>query len=925
MFRPQKEITGQRLYPSSEDPGHSDLNNQAISPSRAVILVTSITGWLILVLSVLVIYGWHTNNARLVQIHAAFAPMQYNTALAFLFSGVTLLGIVRRWSIPILVGSSLSFVIGLFTGLQYLFGWNLGIDELLMKHSITVATSNPGRMAPSTSVCFMLTGAALWAMHPDWWRPRNSILTGILGSLLMALSLVAIIGYISDIKPAYAWGKYTHMAIHTAAGFLLIAVTILVNAWHGGREQGQIAPRWFPAIAGLLVFAISITMWQTLESRDRQVINDELETRSSLLRNDMRSYLSGHIQILSLLADQWKTAGRPASAIWHETVSGLIAHYPSFQAIVWADTKYHVRWIVPLKGNEAAQNQNLAADPARLSAMMKARAGKIRTITDTVTLPERGNGFMVFAPVFVKSEFDGFIVGVFQINKMFNEILSRTLETGLTVRVSDDGGQIYGPSLSEPATGRPFHDSSFNHHGISWHLRVMPDPGWLKMHNTWLPEVILAGGFSAALLLALSLHFALIARERESALREAQKAYRAMVDHGQGLMCVHGMDGVVLSANPASAYSLGLPVEKIIGRNLREFLAYDFRNRFDAYLAEIKRSGNAEGIMRVVNSLGEERVWAYRNAVREQSGQDPVIVGHAHDITERQHAVDELREVAKALHEAAEGITRVNRHGLIISVNKSQAAMLGYIPEEMTGMSWLETVHPDDLDKLKHAQEKMEMEGKTEIELRAWRKDHTVLHQHIVMVNIGERGDRGNGCYCFSKNITDRKAFEAELRSMSFLDDLTGLYNRRGFLELSGQQYRLARRNKKKMLLLFIDLDGMKQINDRFGHVEGDKALVQTTEILRKTFRDSDIIARLGGDEFAILAIDTDESGAGIVLERLQNNISSYNLLPGKPYTLSMSVGTVSIDPLSAISLEELIIQADQVMYQNKKKKKLAK
>ncbi len=109
----------------------------------------------------------------------------------------------------------------------------------------------------------------------------------------------------------------------------------------------------------------------------------------------------------------------------------------------------------------------------------------------------------------------------------------------------------------------------------------------------------------------------------------------------------------------------------------------------------------------------------------------------------------------------------------------------------------------------------------------------------------------------------ERHRMAEELRNLSLTDELTGLHNRRGFITLSQQQIRQAKRTKKEMLLLFVDLDGLKKINDGFGHSEGDRALFAVAALLRETFRDSDIVARIGGDEFAVLAMET-ENGGGI-------------------------------------------------------------
>jgi diguanylate cyclase (GGDEF)-like protein len=156
---------------------------------------------------------------------------------------------------------------------------------------------------------------------------------------------------------------------------------------------------------------------------------------------------------------------------------------------------------------------------------------------------------------------------------------------------------------------------------------------------------------------------------------------------------------------------------------------------------------------------------------------------------------------------------------------------------------------------------------------------------------------------------------------MSIIDDLTGLYNRRGFLTLAQQQMKLTERTKKGMLLFFVDLDKMKQINDTLGHQEGDKALVEIATTLKEVFRESDIIGRMGGDEFAILAIDTTNETREVLMKRLHNYLDDYNRPEGRSYTLSLSIGIAPYDPEKPFSLDELMAQADMLMYEEKRNK----
>lgn len=165
-----------------------------------------------------------------------------------------------------------------------------------------------------------------------------------------------------------------------------------------------------------------------------------------------------------------------------------------------------------------------------------------------------------------------------------------------------------------------------------------------------------------------------------------------------------------------------------------------------------------------------------------------------------------------------------------------------------------------------------------------------------------------------------RHKMQTALQGLSLLDDLTGIYNRRGFMNLADQHLKLAMRTKKELVLIIADLDGLKRINDAFGHQEGDLALIKAGQLLRSTFRESDIVARIGGDEFAVLAIDVMD-GDDEIIRRLQDHIKDFNLRRNRRCPLFFSFGAARFDPRRPYSLEDIMSKADEALYQNKRSK----
>ncbi len=172
------------------------------------------------------------------------------------------------------------------------------------------------------------------------------------------------------------------------------------------------------------------------------------------------------------------------------------------------------------------------------------------------------------------------------------------------------------------------------------------------------------------------------------------------------------------------------------------------------------------------------------------------------------------------------------------------------------------------------------------------------------------------------RNSVERHRLLNDALRGSQTDELTGLYNRRGFAAMAKPLLKAADRLGASVVLLYLDLDGLKQINDSLGHKVGDRAIQETAEVLRDAFRDSDVLARLGGDEFAVLAVGAADSHCELLQQRLDKLVDERNACGDRQYSLSLSIGAVEIDLKSTEPLDALLKTADQRMYGQKRAKK---
>ncbi len=439
---------------------------------------------------------------------------------------------------------------------------------------------------------------------------------------------------------------------------------------------------------------------------------------------------------------------------------------------------------------------------------------------------------------------------------------------------------------------------------------------------------------------------ALQRKRAEEALRESEERYRSLFEGVPVGLYRTTPEGRILDGNPALVQMLGCPDrETLLAANVADaFMDPEERRQWQAL---IERRGSLRDFETRIRRYDGTIIWVEDSAqvVRDADGQVLYYEGSLKDITERVQAEEELRRYRDHLEELVEertgelkkanqqlereitervqaeealqesealyrtlieknsdGIIVVDRDGTVRFVNPAAEALFGRQAEELLSGPFGSPV----------------VAGET-TELDIMRSDGETATAEMRVVETMWEGKRA---YLASlRDITELVRLREKLRAMAFLDALTGVYNRRGFFNLAHQQLRIAERAQREMLLLVADLDGLKGINDTLGHHEGDEALIETTQVLQETFRESDVVARIGGDEFAVLAIEASGTSAAILTHRLRENLEAHNAQQNHSYRLSLSFGVARYDPESPCSIEELMRSADTRMYEHKRAK----
>jgi diguanylate cyclase (GGDEF)-like protein/PAS domain S-box-containing protein len=266
------------------------------------------------------------------------------------------------------------------------------------------------------------------------------------------------------------------------------------------------------------------------------------------------------------------------------------------------------------------------------------------------------------------------------------------------------------------------------------------------------------------------------------------------------------------------------------------------------------------------------------------------------------------------------GMGLVTPQGRWREVNEALCNLFGYTRDEMVERALFELTHP-----VAASNDRIPLDPMS-VHVGRYQMDRRCIHRSgrefwVQLSASPVAGEGGEPIYYIvqMQDLTTRKSEEERLRTLSLEDELTGLYNRRAFLAMAGEQFKLARRQDRALVLLFADIDRMKWINDTFGHLEGDRAIRRVASVLKNTFRESDLVARMGGDEFAILAADVPENDLSILIQRLTEQIERVNSDDAKhAYPLSISLGSALFDAAGTTSIEEMIALADARMYMEK-------
>ena len=403
-------------------------------------------------------------------------------------------------------------------------------------------------------------------------------------------------------------------------------------------------------------------------------------------------------------------------------------------------------------------------------------------------------------------------------------------------------------------------------------------------------------------------------REVLTQLTQSEERFRCLFDQAPLGYQSLDLDGYFLAVNQQWLDTLGYTRDEVIGKWFGDFLSPTYQEAFIERFPIFKQQGQIHNEFELLHKNGNTVSIAFEGRIGyAQDGKFQQTHCILQDITRQKQSEKELQaseeKYSKYIENAPNAVCVVNEYGQYIEVNEAATAITGYDRETLLKMSIADLTGEDTLKTAMQGFEKLKITGKMSEELTFIHKDGSIRWWTVDAVIIGNHRYIG-----FSSDITEKKSAEENLRYLSYHDSLTGLYNRRYFEEA------LKRFDTSGSLPLSIfmgDINGVKLVNDAFGHAEGDKLIIACADIIRSCCRNEDIFARIGGDEFGILMPNTDVATALMILDQIHAAIVSFTTLSHEKYTHSISLGFATKQAMDE-DVGQIIKIAEEYMYQRK-------
>ena len=730
----------------------------------------------------------------------------------------------------------------------------------------------------------------------------------------------------------------------------------------GTRRSGE--PRaelnWLAILSGVLVFLVIFLLGRTIARQEeenlRRKIKAECDHLATLIEMDVRS----RIPDLQRTMRRWDALGIMEHDDFVREMEAFESDVPGFQALEWSDGDGIIRWVVPLSGNERAVNLNLTVEANRSSTLRKAGETQKPAMSEPIALVQGGNGLVVIFPIHIRAKPAGYLLAVFRIKEWMEYVFSiekiTPSDDDFRIGIHMDGQPLFIQSGWNELKKNDTDISStlwiLDH---SFSVSIRPEQTFINRYKTQLPLLLtIFGALFSILVVCIILlyqksyaeawHLQVSQKALESEIGERKKVeeqlQRAFSRIDWATKAAHmgvwtwDLSNDKLTWDARIFELFGIPDDIVPDYDTwRNAVHPDDREQTERTLhdAVLGKCAFNTGF-RIIRPDGTLRyLRAAARVERDAYGKPLFLNGLNWDVTEAREIEDALKkseaQVRQLLNSTGEAIYGIDLDGNCTFANTACARVLGYSgADELLGKNMHRLIHHSWSDGRPMAMEDCNIfrafrDGKpSHVDDEVlWKFDGTSFPAEYWSYPQIVNGEITGAVVTFV-DITERRKTEETIRHMATHDGLTNLPSLLLCRDRLGMAISQANRDGKKAAVLFIDLDGFKNVNDTYGHDAGDTVLKETAKRLCSSVRGTDTVARIGGDEFlAVITELQNRDNAESIAKKMIASLAERFVIGNTSVHVSASIGIALFPREKADNVESLIKLADQAMYRVKK------